>query len=240
MDELERAELLLEQAESGPLPRSDKKPAYKRDYADMVEIFLGEYAISKSTDKKPVLATDHLATCVGVVGWSPKERVGFLAHYDHITAITDSIYVLCHDLSKEVTLPTEFEVRLAQGCNMDKGKLVDLIKERLKESKDITMKLLEEDLEGETADFKQKSIALDTRTGEVYSYNSDENPEARTMDLLDEVIQHNRRMMGYTPAMLRYPTKKEPLRVEQPERILILLPHEVRVEDCSPRRLLLP
>ena len=160
------------------------RPPYNRSYQDIAEIFQGELGITNSDDPKPVLATYGVGPCVAFTGWAPKQKAGFLAHYDGLTDLSESFEVLLYWTSKSVRdLPIEFDVRLIQGDWPDK-KIIDFIKARLNMRSDIPMKLVEEDVGVAMC----KSIALDTRTGQTYSYDPMQNPQTRDIPELEIML----------------------------------------------------
>jgi hypothetical protein len=57
-------------------------PLYKGSYDRMQELKQGEYSIAKSTFKKPVLSTWHLANCVAFIAFNKISGIGVVAHID--------------------------------------------------------------------------------------------------------------------------------------------------------------
>jgi hypothetical protein len=157
------------------------RPPYSGDYDDMVEISQREFGITTANDPKPILATDCISSCVAFCGWSQKHKVGFLTHYDGLTELNESFGSLLYWISQSVQdLPTEFDVRLIQG-DWSRKEIINFLKARLNMRADIAMKLVEEDIGGAMS----KSIALDTRTGQTYSYDLRLNPKRRELTDLD-------------------------------------------------------
>ncbi len=175
---------------------------YKLNYEEVIEILQREFGVTRGDDSKPVLATYGLGLCVALVGWSPTYKIGFLAHYDANTDLSTSFGHLLYVISKQLEgKESEFYVRIFGGKEHASEQIIDFLKARLNIRKDILMKLIEE----ETDSYRNNtSIALDTRTGKLFSYNPIFNPYRREITKLD--------MFGLiaekTPARLVYAPKK--------------------------------
>ncbi|MBI2045673.1 hypothetical protein HYT23_06450 [Candidatus Pacearchaeota archaeon] len=175
---------------------STNRPAYLGDYGEVVEVHQREFALTSSRNPKPVLATHGVASCTGFAGWSQEHGVGFLAHYDALTDLPASLEHLLYRVSESVQhLPAKFEVRLLQGDWPDR-QTMEFLKARLNMRDDISMKLVEEDVGGKMS----KSIALDTRTGQTYTYNPMKNPNRGKVSRLDVI----RILSGRSSANLIY------------------------------------
>ena len=140
------------------------------------------YKITTAEDKKPVLATDGLLTCVGVVGYDPNRKVAFLSHSDDFTCAFGyrthqglvkenshirSIYRDLQEMGGEFNL----DVKLITGSFPD-NEIISVTERSLKKpSSRITLNSLER------IDLKEiGSIAIDARTGELFTYDSQLNP----------------------------------------------------------------
>lgn len=147
-----------------------------------------------------MLATYGIGPCVALLGWSPKDKVGFMAHYDNGIEMGGSFGGLLYWISESIPkLPADFDIRILQGDWPDQD-LVRKVKSRLNIRPDISMKVIEEDIGG----VMSKNIALDTRTGETYGYNPMNNPNKRNLTELDKL----RIMLRERDASLVYAPKK--------------------------------
>lgn len=154
------------------IPR-ETRPLYQGDYKDILEINQREFGITKVGSIKPVLATYGLATCIGFAGWDSEQKSGFLAHYDFLTKLPESFDYLIYCISNQICKQSKFDVRIIGGW--DKSDLIiDFLKSRLDKNSEIKMKLVEEDTG--MSRLLVRSVALDTRTGQIYSYFPKLNP----------------------------------------------------------------
>ena len=164
---------------------SSTRPPYQRNYEEMAEVFQREFGVTRGDDSKPVLATYGLGPCVAMVGWSPKYKVGFLTHYDGLTELPGSFGSLLYRISQQLEgEASEFDVRIVGGQTGQSEQIIDFLKSRSNIREDIRMKLTEEETGGYTSN---RSIALDTRTGEVFSYDPKLNPHRREITELDKM-----------------------------------------------------
>ena len=184
---------------------SSTRPPYGGDYEKMAEIFQREFGISRRDDSKPVLATYSLGPCVAMVGWSPEHKVGFLTHYDRSTELPSSFEGLLYITSQQLEgVASEFDVRIVGGQTdcVSSERIIDFLKARLNMGKDIRMRLIEEETGGYPTN---RSIALDTRTGEVFSYDPKLNLHRRKITRSDIMWL----TAGYeSPARLAYAPKR--------------------------------
>ncbi len=142
-------------------------PLYLGDIKDIVELKQGEHAITHANAEKPVLATWHLAECVALIGYDEKEKIGVLAHIDTCADIKDFF----------VQLKRPYHFYLLGG---NEGNHRESILEEAKKAKFIFGGFLDEKLNGKDIEKDciwtismrlRRSIAIDTRTGEIYSYD---------------------------------------------------------------------
>jgi len=56
-----------------------------------VQIIQGEYAITNSNDPNPILSTFAIASCVGLLLFDPKLRLGSVAHVDYSHEVTPTL-----------------------------------------------------------------------------------------------------------------------------------------------------
>lgn len=165
---------------------SSIRPPYQGSYEEMAEVSQREFGVTRGDDSKPVLATYGLGPCVSMVGWSPEHKVGFLTHYDGLAELPGSFGSLLYRISQQLEgEASEFDVKIIGGQTGQSEQIIDFLKARLNMRKDIQMKLTEEETGGYT---NNRSIALDTRTGEVFSYDPKLNPHRREITDLDAMM----------------------------------------------------
>ncbi|MEK6827095.1 MAG: hypothetical protein AABX99_01265 [Nanoarchaeota archaeon] len=162
---------------------SEERLLNSENYQYVVDVGPGEFGITRADDIKPILATYGLATCVGFVGWNPKQKIGFLTHYDAMTKLSESFdYLIDCVLKQSQGKSSEFDVRLVGGWD-NSDPIIEFLKSNLGKNKNIKMKLIKEDI-GRSG--LVKSVALDTRTGKTYSYFPKLNPfHTRTEENFD-------------------------------------------------------
>jgi hypothetical protein len=174
---------------------SEERLLNSENYKYLVDIGQREFGITKARDRKPILATYGLATCVGFVGWSPEQKVGFLAHYDALTKLPESFdYLIDCVLKQSQNKSPEFDVRLIGGWD-ESDSIIEFLKSNLNQNRKIKMNLIEEDI-GRSG--LVKSVALDTRTGKTYSYFPKLNPfHIKTEEYIDS--NHSIAKLVYQP-----------------------------------------
>lgn len=200
---------------------SVQRPEFQGDMEDVVEVDMNEQAVTRATDPKPVLATFGLGSCVALVGYEPSAKVGFLTHYSASTEVAGSFPTLLATLYRaglSHEAPTRFEVRLVGGWEGDSDKLMSELETRVMFGTSFNMQIVERD----TGYVEQgRSIALDTRSGELFSYDPLKKPGRRSLSEFDKL-----RMLIERPADLVYEPKHYlkvpppiPLSLPQWERI---------------------
>lgn len=65
-----------------------------------IRVIQGEYAITSSTDPNPVLSTFAISTCVGLLLYDPKAKVGAIAHVDYHHTIPETFDEMVNGLRK--------------------------------------------------------------------------------------------------------------------------------------------
>ncbi len=179
-----------------------QRPEFLGDMGDVVEVSMNQQAVTRATDAKPVLATFGLGPCVALVGYEPSAKVGFLTHYSASTEVAGSfpnLLAILYRIGLSHETPTRFEVRLVGGWEKEDG-LIRELKTRVRHGTSFNMKIVEEDT-GCVDD--GRSVALDTRTGELFSYNPMNNPNTKMPDELEQM-----RMSIPRPADLVYNPRK--------------------------------
>ncbi len=159
-----------------------QRPLFEGTIDEVVEVAMREQAVTKATDDKPVLATYGIGPCIALVGYDPVNKIGFLTHYTNATELKHSFTSLLCALNR-AGCNYGFDVRIVCNDSFSSEKEIDLLRNLVEHRNLHGMRMVEEDLEpsGEIS----KSIALDTRTGEVFSYNPLEDPDREPYAELD-------------------------------------------------------
>ena len=137
---------------------------------DFAEVFQAEFGVTRASDPKPVLATFGLGPCIAIGGYDRRSTVGFLAHFDKPKDGLDSFGAIYHILRQYVSPDTaRFEVSLVGGQDGCSEGLLAEMKRVIKGSEVYPMDLVREETLGSWD--CNRSLALDTRTGQVHAYN---------------------------------------------------------------------
>ena len=170
------------------LKSKPKRPELSGDMAGVVEVRQKEQAVTRATDSKPILATFGLAACVSLVGYEERDRVGFLTHYDASTDLGESftdILIALYKNGLTHNRPNRFDVRIVTGWGYDSdARIIDQLRTRVNGGTFFSMRVVEEDTDYEP---QGKSIALDTRTGELFSYDAAKNPHTKDLTELERL-----------------------------------------------------
>lgn len=125
-------------------------------------IYIRGYGITSATDPNPVLGTKGMGPCVAVAIYNPKTKMGALAHFDTNTDV-ESMDKMLYTVRDDADDP--LEVHLAGGAlgEPNSHRLVEEIVSRLNDEPNLKIKSAE--LLNPSGSLK--SLALDTRTGEI-------------------------------------------------------------------------
>lgn len=136
-----------------------------------------EAVFSQADKKRPIIATDSLATCVGVAGYDRAHKVGFVVHFpteDEVEKHGDKILETLKGLvGEEIRPPIEIHLR---GGTLDMSEpCVDAIKQWLAsaEKKGCPIQIISENLLQTSG---CSSLALDTRDGTISCYDRTRDP----------------------------------------------------------------
>lgn len=166
-----------------------KFPEFNGNFRKVAEISQCEMSITDSRSPKPILATYGLADCSAFLGYDQNKRVGFLAHIHYL-----------NDTSKTIkNIERESWVRYGNlifncgviGCDST-GLLNTLVKDiRNQNSGSVMFHLSDKDIIHKMI-YDTGSVALDTRTGCLYHYSPQRNPNPRaifTSQILQEMAK---------------------------------------------------
>jgi|GEM_PF-4089469 len=124
-------------------------------------IYIRGYGISHADDKKPILGTNQMWPCIAIALYNPSTKVGAVAHFDtktDISSLKDLISLVGGETDK-------IEVHLAGGQigNSHSLRLGEEIAKELGRNSNLVIK----SANLFNPDGGMKSLALDTRTGQV-------------------------------------------------------------------------
>lgn len=148
----------------------------------IAECEIGEAAFSNARDRKPIIATDALATCVGVAGYAKEFQSGFVIHFSHPEEIDESGKILC-DKIRAMGPKQPIEIHLRGGIKGYSEPLVRTVEKWIEmcnkngclmkvASKEVCVK----ELLDEQGFPNTMSLSLDTRNGSIDKYDAATNP----------------------------------------------------------------
>lgn len=143
-----------------------------------------EAVFSNSFDKKPVVATDSLATCVGVAGYHSKSNFGFVIHFATEQDLEASKLLLIEKIiaMSPDTLTTPIELHLRGGVKGMSEPLVESIEQWVSENStilQINSKNVLHPFVDKLGYPSQMSISIDTRNGQISEYDRTKNVYAK-------------------------------------------------------------
>ncbi|MFI5343727.1 MAG: hypothetical protein ACHQUC_05850 [Chlamydiales bacterium] len=191
------------------------------------EADLSEAVFSHKEDYRPIIATDALATCIGVAGYDPVNQFGFVVHFTGEDEVEASGAILLDRVrayrTKNDAAP--LLIHLRGGIKEMSEPLLEKIKEWLKSSGLMTIIASEDTLQapiipGTGFPKVPASIKLDVRTGTCEPYDWMTNPysereqkemgEVKLADLMIEIASKNPKIrIVYDP--ISSPELKSPL-----------------------------
>lgn len=151
----------------------------------IVECGVNEAAFSHALDLKPVIATDSLATCVGVAGYESENKCGFVIHFATEVELETSKEMLVNKIKqmskKPVTAP--IQIHLRGGIAGQSEPLVQAIEKWVQSSSEkgcpmaiVSKNVLTKGLLNEHGVINAMSLSLDTREGLLSTYDCSANP----------------------------------------------------------------
>lgn len=150
-----------------------EKVQYPGSLDDVLVIQTHEWGITDSEGEKPVVATDVISTCMVLVGYSASEQQGvmvnvdpnkgFLLHFLETSGAKETVRQLEQKLGTE----GDWQFRILGGNEKGQIPRAEELIGLLADSTVLNGKFVEKDLYGQDM---VRSIALDTRTGEVYEF----------------------------------------------------------------------
>lgn len=147
------------------------------------EAGLSEAVFSHKGSFRPILATDSLATCIGVAGYDPVNQFGFVVHFtgeDEVKASGDMLLNRIR-VYREQNIHAPLLVHLRGGIKGMSEPLLSKVKKWLT-SNDLNCIIASEDtlqppiLPGIGLPRVPGSLKLDVRTGTCETYDSSTNP----------------------------------------------------------------
>ena len=162
----------------GPRKMSEQYPVM--DVTDEVaEVVQANFGVTDSNDKKPIIATSALFTCIGLLGYDSKHNLGFLMHIQPSNDVRGGLERLYQELVRtHPDYEKEFDAHIVASTFHDFQNYRDLeealrgnptgLGTRLKASYPIEF-MPDMKREGKPGE----GVALDTRSGTIFAYLRD-------------------------------------------------------------------
>ncbi len=190
-----------------PSPIHNDNREYSLDNPSAIEVFQHEYAITRATDRRPILQSFGAGPCVIVTLYDSVNKIGSIAHVDGTTDIYNSFdqtFAELNLLRRKNNSP--IEARIMGGAKGLSEKIVYAIQDRLAEQ---GVSIVERDFLHYSINGGSASIQLDTKTGKVTNYN--ETNSTRTD--LDEHVRKLTSTGGAITRLTRSPDSVTPFKV---------------------------
>jgi hypothetical protein len=141
------------------------------------EASVSEAVFSHKGSDRPILATDSLATCIGVAGYDPVNQFGFVVHFTWEDEVKASGDMLLNRIRayREQKINAPLLVNLRGGIKGMSEPLLSKVKEWLT-SNDLNCIIASEDTLQPSIISVPGSLKLDVRTGTCETYDSSSNP----------------------------------------------------------------
>lgn len=151
----------------------------------IAECGVNEAAFSNALDQKPIVATDSLATCIGIAGYESESRSGFVIHISTEDNLEASKEMLIEKIM-QLSMKYPIQLHLRGGIKGLSEPLMEAIERWIKSASEkgcqmvvVSKEVLTEGLLSSSGVPNTMSISLDTRNGAVSSYDCSINPYAK-------------------------------------------------------------
>jgi len=158
----------------------------------IVECGLNEAVFSHAKDPNPIIATDSLASCIGVCGYDSIKKCGFIFHIISKMDFERSQDDLKDKIMKISQHP--FQVHLRGGIKGISNQLlesienwIDLFSHNGCVMKISSKEVLSERLKDSGATFSSMSIQLDTRDGSIGTYDASTHQNKQTQNKIHDI-----------------------------------------------------
>lgn len=146
---------------------------------------VNEAVFTHAQDRRPIVATDALATCIGIAGYDPTNEWGFLIHFTTEDELAESMHMLNREIYQRIKNPaiTPIQIHLRGGIKGLSEPLLVALEEWVASLNEkgclmeiASKQVLTEGLLDRDGLPNSMSLSLDTRDGAVSEYDSRKNP----------------------------------------------------------------
>jgi hypothetical protein len=144
-------------------------------------VFQQQFGITKSTSDKPFISTFGMISCIGLVGYSTKYKLAFIAQIDNLTMIHDknmgNIYYNIKQAIGENPDGIEIEVQLFGGFQTYRQEFVDYIYSQIDRynrfHKNLECSVKINITKNNIGTYNNSSnICIDTNNGKLYKFDA--------------------------------------------------------------------
>lgn len=157
----------------------------KLDGDKIAEALQSELAITIAGDARPIVATYACVSCVAVGGYDPTNKIAFVVHFATADEVRKCGGLVFYNISKLAKTPisSPIQLHLRGGEQGSSEATVEAIKLWMGlRRQEFPMEIASEDILTSGMD---KSLLIDSRTGEVSEYNPMLNDKRRSFSSLD-------------------------------------------------------
>lgn len=142
----------------------ERRPFYQGDPGLVKVVSQNELDYASPDEERPIIATFGILTCAAIVGYDSNSKLAFLLHADEQDDVPLSIKMV-HQTISDAIGTYQMDVRIIGGVKYHSDTFIKEVLESVQTNSSWTI------IEQDTLDTPIiKSIALDTRDGQTYSY----------------------------------------------------------------------
>lgn len=175
------------------IPKSDQETFSKElDGTEIIEVRMREVAFTMDTDSMPIVATFGCDSCVALGGYEETNHIAFVVHFSNATQVENSGELIFDQLAKLMKKKIEkpIQLHLRGGIPVEHSKqIIAAIESWMKQREDFPMEIGSSDILNRNSVLGE-SLLIDSRNGQVASYNPYMNPYpliSRKPNLLEKI-----------------------------------------------------
>jgi len=148
---------------------------------EVAEVLQGEFAVTSSNSRFPVLATYGVGPCVGVAGWDSNRKVAFLCHFDAQACVLSSQdSILDHLRRSSVSEGFSGELTIFSGMSTVRDRITQNVIELFRRDFGPAFKFqISNQNLGSSLEAGGLALAVDSRNGSMMTYRPMMNPFLR-------------------------------------------------------------
>jgi hypothetical protein len=169
------------------LPKLPSEYYLKNEVAEALQ---SEAVFTIESDPKPILAAYRCGPCVALAGWEPKNKAGFLVHFASAGEVEQFKDVFTDHFNELITDPSTQPIQLhARGGQKSLSEaIINAITDWVQTKDNKFSMIIASAAILKTGLGDSENLALDTRSGNIYSYSPLKNPTRRSITKLHEKV----------------------------------------------------